>query len=241
MLLESASEEDIRITMKLQTLAVLFTIPALLLAQQPIAPGDETRVNATGAAADSPSDSASDSPAPGLDPLTPGQKAKRRVLRLVEPVTLFSSAFGAGIEQWRNVPPEWGQGSEAYAIRFASAEGFTAAHNAVALGFDIAFHLDPRYRRLPQAGFRQRLWNAVSQTVIANKDSGGKTINVSEIAGNFSAGFISNTWEPAGYNSTGDALTRGALGLAYNAAKNIFREFLPDLLHPGKRSSENGR
>jgi len=226
--------------MKLLGLAALFTIPAFLVAQEPIASSNETQLNATGAAAGSPSDSGSATPAPVFDPLTPGQKAKRRALRLVEPVTLFGSAFGAGIEQLRNVPPQWGQGSEAYAMRFASAEGFTAAHNAVALGFDVAFHLDPRYRRLPQARFGPRLWNAVSQTFIANKDSGGKTINVSEIAGNFGAGFISNTWQPAGYNSTGDALTRGALGLAYHSAKNILREFLPDLLHPGKRSSFSG-
>src|SRR5580700_5892305 len=53
-------------------------------------------------------------------PLTPEQKVKRRALRLIEPVTLVTSAFGAGIDQWRNVPEKWGQGSEAYAIRFAS-------------------------------------------------------------------------------------------------------------------------
>ena len=211
--------------MKLLTRIVLFTIPTLLLAQEPIAAADETNSGARGAAASA------------LDPLTPEQKASQRALRLIEPMTLVSSAFGAGVDQWRNVPREWGQGSEAYAIRFASAEGFTAAHNAVALGVDIAFHLDPRYRRMPEARFGPRLWNAVSQTFIANKDSGGKTINVSEIAGNFGAGFIANAWQPAGYNSTGDALTRGALGLAYHSAKNVLREFLPNLLHPGKHAS----
>src|ERR1700722_1852649 len=120
--------------MKLLTRIVLFTIPTLLLAQEPIAAADETNSGARGAAASA------------LGPLTPEQKASQRALRLIEPMTLVSSAFGAGVDQWRNVPREWGQGSEAYAIRFASAEGFTAAHNAVALGFDIAFHLDPRYR-----------------------------------------------------------------------------------------------
>jgi hypothetical protein len=212
--------------MRLLTLLVLFTIPTLLPAQESIAAVDEDNSGAPGAAA-----------APALDPLTPEQKASRRALRLIEPMTLLSSAFGAGIDQWRNVPRAWGQGSEAYAIRFASGEGFTAAHNAVALGFDIAFHLDPRYRPMREGRFGPRLWNAVSQTFIANKDSGGKTINVSEIAGNFGAGFIANAWQPAGYNSTGDALTRGALGLAYHSAKNVLREFLPNLLHPGKHAS----
>jgi hypothetical protein len=164
-------------------------------------------------------------------PLTPEQKIKRRALRLIEPVTLASSAFGAGIDQWRRVPHQWGEGSEAYAQRFASSEGFTAAHNAVALGFDLAFHLDPRYRRMPEGGFKSRLWNAVSQSFIANKDSGGKTVNVSEIFGNFGAGFISNSWQPEGYRDNGDALVRGALGLAFHTGKNVAREFLPDIMH----------
>jgi hypothetical protein len=216
--------------MRLLDLGVLAIIPAFLLAQEPIAPGDETPKDGPEVTADSPADSASTPTAPV--PLTAGQKALRRARRLIEPDDLLLSAAGAGIEQWRNVPPEWGQGSEGYARRFGSAEGFTAAHGAIALGFDIALHLDPRYRRMPQARFGPRLWNAVSQTFIANKDSGGKMFNVSELAGNFGAGFIANTWEPAGYNRTGDALTRGALGLAYHAAKNVVREFLPSLLHP---------
>ncbi len=230
-----ANEEAFEPMTKLLTLGVLFTAPAFLFAQ------------GTGAALASPTDSTQGSISPAAptdqlpDPLTVEQKIKRRALRLVEPLTLVSSAFGAGIDQWRNVPSEWGQGSEGYARRFASAEGFTAAHNAVALGFDLAFHLDPRYRRMPQAGFGARMWNAVGQTFIANKDSGGKTINVSEIAGNFGAGFISNAWQPAGENGTGDALTRGALGLAFHAAKNVAREFLPDLLHPGRRTAAAGK
>jgi hypothetical protein len=218
--------------MKLLHLGALFAVPAFLFAQEPIAAcDDETPL------VDSPSNSVQAPVArPNApDPLTAGQKATRRALRLVEPITLFSSAFGAGIDQLRNLPPQWGQESEGYARRFASAEGYTAAHNAVALGFDLTFHLDPRYRRMPEARFGPRMWNAVSQTFIANTDSGGKMINVSEIVGNFGAGFIANTWQPAGYNSTGDALTRAAFGLAYHTAKNAAREFLPDLLHRTKK------
>lgn len=219
--------------MKLPNLAVLFAVPALLLAQEATRPGDETQKNAIGATETAPGDSAlaSNSPAGAPAPLTDEQKVVRRLLRLAEPVEWVSSAAGAAIEQWRNMPPAWRQGSEGYGRRFGSAEGFIVAHNAVALGSDVIFHLDPRYRRMPEARFKSRLWNAVSQTFIANKDSGGKTLNVSELVGNFGAGFIANTWEPARFDSTGDALTRGALGLAYHTAKNVAREFLPGLLH----------
>jgi hypothetical protein len=164
-------------------------------------------------------------------PLTTKQKVKRRALRLIEPVTLINSAFSAGIDQWRDVPHAWGQGAEGYAIRFGSAEGFTAAHNTIALGFDLAMHLDPRYRRMPGAPFKTRLWHSVSQSFLAYKDGGGRTVNVSEIAGNFGAGFVANLWEPAGLNTTGEAIKRGSLGFIYHTAKNVVREFLPDLLH----------
>lgn len=216
--------------MNFSHLAGLITIPALLFAQAPnVATADPP--------AASEASSATSTATATFTPLTPAHKAEQRALRLVEPLTLVGSAFGAGIDQWRDVPKRWGQGSEGYAIRFASAEGFTAAHNGVALISDVAFHLDPRYRRMPGAGFKARLWNAVSQTFIANKDSGGKTINVSELTGNFGAGFIANYWQPRGYDSTGDALTRGALGLAYHTLKNVAREFVPDLLHHGNRAA----
>ena len=225
--------------MKLTNLVALCAVPALLLAQEASPAGDVTQLNAVGAAETAPEDSAraSNPPAGAPAPLTDEQKVVRRLLRLAEPVEWVSSAAGAAIEQWRNMPPAWRQGSEGYGRRFGSAEGFVVAHNAIALGSDVIFHLDPRYRRMPEARFKSRLWNAVSQTFIANKDSGGKTFNVSELAGNFGAGFIANTWEPAGYNSAGDALTRGALGLAYHTAKNVAREFLPGLLHRRRNTS----
>jgi hypothetical protein len=160
-------------------------------------------------------------------PLTPGQKAKRRALRLIEPVTLASSAAGAGLDQWRRVPHGWDEGGEGYAIRFASSEGFTAAHNATALIFDEAFHLDPRYRRLQEGGFRARVWNAISQSFLTYKDSGGRTVNISEIGGNFAAGFIAGTWQPPGNRNAYDSLERGAIGLLYHTGKNIVREFMP--------------
>jgi hypothetical protein len=220
--------------MKLLNLEILFTLPMLLLSQEPVPAGDEAHFNAAGAVADSPSADANPPTLPtdtttAPTPLTPMQKVVRRMRRMVEPDDLLFSAAGAGIDQWRNIPPAWGQGAVGYADRFASAEGYVAAHNAVATGFDIGLHLDPRYRRMPGAPFKARLWNAVSQTFVANKDSGGKMINVSELAGNFSAGFIANAWEPNGYNSPLNGLERGALGLGYHTVKNLLREFLPNL------------
>jgi hypothetical protein len=215
---------------KLLSFAILF--PGLLVGQSMALPVDYP-VEAAGAeTTNAPSTPAS---ATLLTPLTAKQKINQRAWRLIEPVTLVDSAFGAGIRQWRNTPPQWGQGAEGYAKRFASSEGFTAADNGIALGFDLALHLDPRYRRLPDGTAKQRVWNAVSQSFLANKDSGGRMINVSELAGDFGGAFVARTWEPHGYNSAGDALINGALGFAYHVGKNMAREFLPGILHRTKQ------
>jgi hypothetical protein len=69
--------------------------------------------------------------------------------------------------------------------------------------------------------------NDAEQRVVCTEDHSHP--HVPELAGNFSAGFIANAWEPTGYNSPTNGLERGALGLAYHTAKNILREFLPNL------------
>jgi hypothetical protein len=213
--------------MKIVGLAALSVIPVILLAQQ----SNTTTTDSAASSRPSASATVSSPTAATYAPLTPAQKAKYRARRLVEPLAFVSAGFAAGVDQLTNTPKEWGQGSQGYAIRFASAYGDSAVHDAIGLGFDIAFHLDSRYHRMPESGFKARLWNAVSQTLITNKDAGGKTVNISTIAGSFGAGFVANTWEPESHSSTGDALTRGATGLAFHSLKNVVREFMPDVLH----------
>jgi len=178
-------------------------------------------------------------PAPSTlhHPQTPLEKAESRALNLIEPATLFTSSFSAGIEQLRGKPPQWGGGAEGFGHRFADAEGYVAARDSIAFGLDVTFHLDPRYRRMPEAGFVPRLRNAIAQTFLANKDSGGRMINVSVIGGDLGAGLVSDAWEPKGYNSIGHGLSRGAFGIGYDVLRNVFREFGPDLRRPGGRAS----
>jgi len=213
-------------------LGILFAVPMWLHAQQFSPDLDD---GAAGSGVQSTTQGAKDPPAgsvaaPAFVPLTVGQKVERRTERLFEPLNMLGAAMGAGIEQWRDIPPQWGQGADGYARRFGSGMGYNVTHNGIALGFDLAMHTDPRYHRMPEAGAKARIWNAISQSFIATKDDGGRTINLSEIGGSFGAGFIANVWNPPGYNSTLDGLERGAFGFAYHTGKNVLREFMPDLL-----------
>ena len=148
----------------------------------------------------------------------------------------LSGLAGAAIDQWEDEPPEWGQGWGAYGTRVASAEGVNVSYNAIGATADLIFHLDPRYRRLENAGIKKRIWNAISQEFLAYKDSGGRMINVSTLAGSYGAGFITNTWQPAEDSKISDGFIRGTLSIATHTGGNVAREFLPDLLRRFRHS-----
>jgi hypothetical protein len=171
--------------------------------------------------------------------LTAKEKLELRILRVVSPITQIGVVAGAAIDQREDEPGKWGQGWGAYGTRVASAEGVNLSYNAVGATADLIFRLDPRYRRMPNGTFKARLWNAISQEFLAYKDSGGRVINVSTLAGSYGSEFISNTWEPAGSNKASDALTSGTLSIATHTGGNVAREFLPDLMRRFRHSPQS--
>jgi hypothetical protein len=162
-------------------------------------------------------------------PLTTSEKAATRFERMIDPLTLLYSAAGAGIGQWRDEPPEWRQGAAGFGRRFAASEGWKITQNSVALGFDKAFGLDPRFHHSTETRFWPRLRGAVAQTLVAYKDSGGRAFNYSQVCGSYGASLISNSWFPSHSNGVGDALERGTIGLSLNTASNVAKEFWPDI------------
>jgi hypothetical protein len=162
-------------------------------------------------------------------PLTTSEKAVTRFERMIDPLTLLYSAAGAGIGQWRDEPPEWRQGAGGFGRRFAASEGWKITQNSVALGFDKAFGLDPRFHPSTETRFWPRLGSAMAQTLVAYKDSGGRAFNYSQVCGSYGASLISNSWFPSHSNGVGDALERGTIGLGLNTASNVAKEFWPDI------------
>jgi len=47
-------------------------------------------------------------------PLSVREKARIFGHRIIAPTSLATSAFSSGIDQWRDSPPEWGQGMAGY-------------------------------------------------------------------------------------------------------------------------------
>jgi hypothetical protein len=137
--------------------------------------------------------------------------------------------MGAAFDQWRNNPPEWGQGAGGYGRRLASGFAGDSIAHSLRAGFAAIDHEDPRYTFAPMQGVWPRARYAFFHTFVSPLDGGGETFAFSLVAGDYGAAFISNAWYPKPYATAGHALGRGTTCLAIRILVNEMREFSPDV------------
>jgi hypothetical protein len=177
--------------------------------------------------------------APGLDPLkvdmgdplTNRDKLRFHVFRAIGNEALAFDIVSAGFDQWRDTPPEWGRGAEGYAKRFGAQAGSKAVREMMGFGMDAVMHKDPRFYRSTKSNVVGRLGDALSQVLIARTDSGKHVFAVSNVSTAFAAGGIQTLWMPRRQANVGDGLVNGSLFLMGDAARDVFREFWPDVRH----------
>jgi len=162
-------------------------------------------------------------PAPSKHPML--HEYRRKVL---SPQAAGRSLAGAGINQARNYPHEWGQGAGGFAKRAAS--GF--AQHAIKEGIEIpmakALHQDLHYQRSHLQGTWPRLQYAVKSTfIVPRTNKPGKTVATSRIAANMGAGLVSRAWMPASAASVGAGLASGGVGIGADVGVHVAREFWP--------------
>lgn len=158
---------------------------------------------------------------------TIGEKFQYRVLQQFGWQGLVGSAIASGITQGTNTPKEWGHGWGAYGKRYASSYGIAMTDQLVTFGLESALHEDPRYFPSSEKGFKARFGNVLRQALVVKKDDGHPTFAYARIGGAFASGFVANSWQPSSNNSAGDALIRGGLNLAGDAAFFCIQEFIP--------------
>ena len=149
---------------------------------------------------------------------------RKAVLR---PYSLLGPAFGAGIGQWEDEPPEWGQGARGYGYRIASGMGRQLISETIRFGIAAADGEDPRYHRSQDTGVWKRAEHAIVETFTSQTANGSRMPAYSRFAGTYGAAFISNAWYPGSRASAGWALRRGTTALAASVGFHLFEEFLP--------------
>jgi hypothetical protein len=177
----------------------------------------------------STSEATVDAPVIPARPLTFSERLKIYERSFIQPEGLIGPALGAGIGQWRDTPPEWGQGADAYGIRFASGFGRSVVSRTIALGVATADHEDSRFIPSSETGVWRRTRHAIVGTFVSRTPTGGSMPAFSRFAGAYGAGFIANAWEPRSQDDAGHALERGSTALLSSVGWHIFEEFWPDI------------
>jgi hypothetical protein len=171
---------------------------------------------------------------PDAAALTAKQKFRLAARTVVDPFTLVIVGGTAGVEQAQNHFWQYGQGAQGYAKRFGA--GYADTVSGTFIGGAILPALlkqDPRYFYKGTGRALTRFLYATANAVICKGDNKRWQANYSNILGNFAAGGISNLYYPSqDRNGAGLTLANGAIGIASNAAANVFQEFFIRKLTP---------
>jgi len=154
------------------------------------------------------------------------------------PFSFVASLAGAGLDQARNAPREWGGGMEGFGKRFGSVFGTHVVKSTIKFGIAKALHEELRYEPSGQERFGPRLKYALLRTVITQKTTTGKkTLAFNEIGGVTGSAIISRLWQPARLRTIGSGFSSAGISLGIDAGFNVTREFWPEIRHHGKVNS----
>lgn len=153
-------------------------------------------------------------------------RSKRYINSVVGPLALARQAAGAGLSTWRNSPEEWGDRWEGFGRRFASNFGKNVIRQTTTYSLDEAFKLDSQYYRSKNKSALARVTNALISPVTA-RDAGGKRVfGFPRIIGTYTGNIVAREiWYPARFDWK-DGVKSGTISLGFNAAFNLFKEFI---------------
>jgi hypothetical protein len=159
-------------------------------------------------------------------PLSAGQKFHLAYRTFIDPTTFAFSAAIAGIEQQNDSFSGFGRGPSGYGKRFGATTG--DALSATFFGgaiYPALFHQDPRYFYKGTGSVRSRLLYALASSIRTPADNGHWQPNYSFIAGNFTAGALSNAYYPAANRGAGLTITNALLTTASASVGAVIEEF----------------
>lgn len=140
---------------------------------------------------------------------------------------------GAGLDQARGAPPEWGGGMGGYGKRFASRYGQFIIQNSLAATGNAILGYEPRYDYCKCNGFWPRTKHAIARNFVTyNETEAEKRIQFPLYVGAFGAGAIAGvTWRPARDNPWKDGMYSVASQAGYGILSNWLQEFALDIGH----------
>jgi hypothetical protein len=146
----------------------------------------------------------------------------------------YSSFVWAGMQAGQSMAlksyPELGHGAAGYRRYYwrAFADQASGSYFTEAI-IPALTHEDPRYYTRGHGGFFRRAGYALSRVVLTKTDSGGTSVNLSEIVGNGMEAGLANLYYPPQERSLHNTAVNWASQLEAASLNNLFREFWPDI------------
>jgi hypothetical protein len=168
------------------------------------------------------------SPSP-LKAMTVEEKLRYDARHFFDVDNIIFAGMGAGLDQLRDRPSEWGQGWDAYGVRYASHLGQYFIQRSIMFPVQAIDHEDARYIRSKRHSLGGRFGDAVLHTVWRHDDSGGMMPAYSEFFGDYGAAAISRTWWPQRFHNGSAILIAGSDTVLIDAGINVLHEFAPDV------------
>jgi hypothetical protein len=146
----------------------------------------------------------------------------------------YSSFVWAGMQAGQSMAlrsyPEFHNGMAGYSRYYWRAFADQASGSFFTEAFVPALtHEDPRYYTLGHGGFFRRVKYSLSRIVVTKTDSGGRSFNYSEVAGNALEAGLSNLYYPPEERSLHNTAMNYLAQLEAASINNIIREFWPDI------------
>jgi hypothetical protein len=169
----------------------------------------------------------SDDPTTGTYVRPDRKKRQNNYLKSIfGPYALARTIVGAGVSTAQNSPEEWGGQWEGFGRRVASGFGKNAIKQTVVYGLDESFKLDSKFYRSQNRSFGAKVKNALISPFTARRENGKRVFGFPRIIATYSAGIIAaETWYPSRFNYK-NGLRSGTISLGFNAAFNLFKEFI---------------
>ncbi len=161
-------------------------------------------------------------------PLNTRQKTELTTKALFDPTSFVIGGVIAGVWQAQNTHRGFGQGAQGYAKRY----GASFADYGTMLVLDrvlmpTLFKQDPRYFYKGDGSKTSRALYAMSHVFICRGDNRKDQVCYSSLLSRFGTGFATNYIYPAeDRDKAGTILRNSAMGLGFEMAGNLFREFV---------------
>jgi hypothetical protein len=174
-------------------------------------------------------------------PLTTKQKFHVATRSIFDPVVFLATGAAAGVEQYRNTFPAYGQGAQGYAKRYGAEYADEVSNRMFSSAiYPSLFHQDPRYFYKGTGSKRSRALYAITRAIVTRGDNGQQQPNYSRILGGFTAGALSNTYHVGDDRGVGLTLRNGFIAIGGHALDNLLREFLFRSLTPNIPEYQKG-